>query len=130
MCGMSSRPFPRLLRCWGTANGRGRRLKRPMVAEIDDRLHAERLAPDRSKQTFPASLNELPDGVFVRHPSWGGDAYLVWGNGLFAWSAGGYTRRITRPIARTVEVLTPASTVAVIRAGYVPDIHASATECG
>jgi hypothetical protein len=97
----------------------------PTAGALDDRLHAERLAPDGSKRTFPADLDELPDGVFVRRPG-RGDACLVWGGGLLVWSAGGYTDRIARPAGIEVHVLTPASTVAAIRAGYVPDLHPSA----
>ena len=36
---------------------------------IDDRLHAERVGPDRSKRTHRANLDDLPDGVFV-DPRW------------------------------------------------------------
>jgi hypothetical protein len=94
--------------------------------EIDRRLHAERVGPDRSKWVFEASLGEMPNGVFVRHTDWGEDAYLVWNDGLLAWSAGGYTGRVERPMKAEVLVLTPESTMAVIRAGYNPEIHPSA----
>jgi hypothetical protein len=115
---------------WRTANMRSGTSKRPTVAEIDDRLHGERLAPDRSKLTISASLSEMPDGVFICHAAWGNDALLIHGDSLLAWSPGGYARHMARPRKADVLVLTPASTVATIRAGYVPDIHASATECG
>ena len=98
----------------------------PTAGEIDDGLHAERIAPDRSKRTFPANLDGLPDGVFVRHPGSRDSAWLVWGDGLLAWSAGGYTKRVARPTGVVLPVLTPASTVGAIRAGYVPDVHPSA----
>jgi hypothetical protein len=98
----------------------------PSADEIDNRLHAERVGPVRSKRQFEASLDEMPSGVFVRHPDWGADAYLVWNRGLFPWSAGGYTKRLDRPKKAEVAVLTPESTVAAIRAGYVPEIHPSA----
>src|SRR5437588_4844704 len=38
----------------------------PSAHEIDDRLHGDRVAPDRSKPLFRVSLDELPNGVFVR----------------------------------------------------------------
>src|SRR5438067_6325281 len=50
---------------------------RPTAAEIDDRLHDERVGPDRSKRSFPAALDGLPDGVFVTVEAWGGRASLV-----------------------------------------------------
>jgi hypothetical protein len=115
---------------WTTANTGDAGSKRPTADEIDCKLHAERVAPDRSKRPCRTNLSELPDGVFVRDAAWGEDAYLVRGGGLLVWSAGGYTRRMARPRRADVMVLTPASAVAAIRAGYVPDIHASATGLG
>jgi hypothetical protein len=93
---------------------------------IDDRLHVERVAPDGSQRTHPAVLDGLPDGVFVRHPYREEDTCVVWGHGLLAWSAGGYTTRLPRPTGVEVRVLTPASTVGAIRAGYAPDLHPTA----
>jgi hypothetical protein len=101
--------------------------QRPGADEIDNRLHRERVAPDRSKRLFRAKLEEMPNGVFVRHADWGEDAYLVWNDGLLAWSAGGYTERRKRPKRAEVMVLTPESTVGVICAGYAPEIHPSAS---
>src|SRR5262249_37407186 len=99
---------------------------RPTAQEVDDRLHAERVAPDRSKRSFEAGLGGLPDGVFVAVPAWGGRAYLVRGDSLLAWSPGGYGERRRRPQGAEGKVLTPPSTVAAIRAGYVPEVHPSA----
>ena len=100
--------------------------QRPTADEIDNRLHAERVTSDRLKKAFTADLDDLPDGVFVTLESSGEQAYLVWGGHLLAWSAGGYRERRLRPKDVTVKVLTPPSTVAAIRAGYVPEVHASA----
>ena len=111
---------------WGTAHPGDGGSSRPTANEIDDRLHAERLAPDRSKLTFEAALDGLPDRVFVAVPAWGEQAYLVWGDDLLAWSPGGYRERRRRPKGEEVRVLTPPSTVKAIRAGYVPDLHPSA----
>jgi hypothetical protein len=99
---------------------------RPSADEMDNQLHTERVGPDRTKRLSEANLDELPKGTFVQQASWGDGAYLVWGAELLVWSAGGYTGRIARPKKATVSVLTPASTVAAIRAGYVPDVHPSA----
>ena len=98
------------------------------AATIDDRLHSERLGPDRSKRTFRAKLDELPDGVFVMLDDRGGDAYLIRGDRLLAWSPGGYRERLPRPGGVVVTVLTPRSTVRAIRAGYEPEVHPSASE--
>ena len=71
-------------------------------------------------------LKRWIDGVFVRRANSGEDAYLVWNDGLLAWSPGGYTRRMDRPKEAEVLVLTPESTVAAIRGGYLPGVHLSA----
>ncbi len=90
---------------------------------LDDQLHTERLNPDGSKRVFEANLDDLPDGVFV---TISGIAYLLWKGLLLAWSPGGYQERLPRPKGERVTVLTPRSTVDVIRAGYVPEVHVSA----
>jgi len=96
---------------------------RATVAEIDAVLHAERLAPDRSKRTYTSRLGDLPDGAIVRTDE---GAALLHDRHLLRWSASGYgvPRAITR--SAEVEVLTPRSVVEVIRAGYAPLLHPSA----
>jgi hypothetical protein len=111
---------------WGTASPGDGGSSRPTATVIDDRLHAERIASNRSKRSFLGSLDELPDGVFVTVAAWGEQAYLVWGDRLLAWSPGGYGERRRRPKGEEAKVLTPQSTVGTIRAGYVPEIHPSA----
>ena len=51
---------------------------------------------------------------------------LVWKDQIFKWSPGGYQERRPRPKRVDVSLLTPPSTVAAIRAGYTPEVHASA----
>jgi hypothetical protein len=94
---------------------------------IDSRLHAERITSDGSQRHFETNLDDLPDGVFVTRKAWPERAYLVRGGHLLMWSPLGYVEGITRPAGAAVTVLTPPSTVATIRAGYVADIHHSAT---
>jgi hypothetical protein len=96
------------------------------VDVIDDRLHAERVGPDRSKRTERANFDDLPDGVFVTLGGGNGGAFLIWGDELLAWSPSGYRERRRRPRGKVVTVLTPRSTVNAIRSGYVPEIHPSA----
>jgi hypothetical protein len=96
------------------------------AAAIDDRLHAERVGPGRSKRTFTAEIDRLPDGVFVDLGGPDRGARLIWGGDLLAWSPGGYSNRRPRPGGGMVTILTPISTVAAIRAGYVPEVHPSA----
>ncbi len=102
---------------------------RPTANEIDNRLHAERVAPDRSKRTFTAALDELPDGVFVTGEAFGSRAYMVLGDLLLEWSPAGYKEARHRPKGVIAVVLTPPSTVATIQAGYNPEVHPSALRC-
>jgi hypothetical protein len=111
---------------WAAGNPAGPHAK-PIAADaIDERLHAERVGPDRSKQPFTAHVDELPDGAFIHLGGPDGGACLIWGGHLLDWSAGGYTGRQARPREEVVSVLTPRSTVAAIRAGYLPEVHPSA----
>ena len=114
-------------KAWRTAHPADDRSTK-FAEEIDRQLHAERFTPDRSKGFFLAPLDELPDGVFVTNSAWDERAYLVSGDYLLAWSPGGYSKRRRRPNGEEVNVLTPKSTVATIRAGYVPEIHISAKQ--
>jgi hypothetical protein len=106
-----------------------RRAERARAPAMDDILHAERIGQDRSKATFRARRADIPSGAFVRYQRDGHPAqsYLVVGNHLLAWSPGGYTALVfPSDIADEVEVLTPASIVAVLSAGYRPMLHPSA----
>lgn len=96
------------------------------AVEIDSQLHAERLTPDGSKRLVPATLDDLPDGVFILLPGRERTPFLVWRDGLLLWAPAGYRSRIDRPRGVIVDVLTPELTVRAIRCGYVPDVHPSA----
>jgi hypothetical protein len=112
---------------WARGNADGWPGRVPTAGVMDDRLHAERLGPDGEKRTFEANLDELPDGVFVTGEGLAGRAWLLWKGGLLAWSPGGYSERRPRTrVRRAVSVLTPASTVGALRAGYAPEVHPSA----
>lgn len=113
--------------CWKRAYGVEAGQSRPSADEMDDRLHGERLARDGTKQTFESNLGRLPDGVFVLLPDQPDRAYLIWAGKLLEWTTGGYARGERRKANTRVRVLTPRSTVEVIRAGYVPGVHHSAS---
>jgi hypothetical protein len=110
---------------WKAAHPEARSSRRPTADEMDDRLHTERVGPDRSKRFHPQRLEDLPDGVFVTLPGSEDAAWLVWNDQIFKWSPGGYLERRPRPRRLGVALLTPPSTVAAIRAGYTPEVHAS-----
>jgi hypothetical protein len=111
---------------WRSAHSETTGQSLPTAGEIDTILHRERVGPKRSKRFFQANVDELPNGVFVWRADWGEKAYLVWDDRLLAWTPGGYAERLARPKKSSVMVLTPASTLRTIRAGYVPEIHPSA----
>jgi hypothetical protein len=102
----------------------------PNCAEdMDAVLHADRLegrGVQQRKRTYREQLASLPDGAFIRLD---GSAWLLWGGRLLEWSAGGY--RVRRPLPHAtsrVEVLTPRSLVAVLRAGYQLEVRVSASD--
>jgi hypothetical protein len=111
---------------WSAGNVRSIGQKPIRVKVIDDQLHAERVGADRSKRTYAANLDDLPDGVLVTLAGRDSDAYLIKGGELLAWSPRGYYDRRRKPQNEVVTVLTPESTVNAIRSGYVPEIHHSA----
>lgn len=89
---------------------------------IDRLLHRQRVDRGRRQVVHRATLDELPDGTFVRLE---GLPHLVLGPTLRPWSFAGYGSAVPRP-AGLIEVLTPEATVATLRHGYRPVIHPSA----
>ncbi len=97
---------------------------RPRAAELDARLHAERVDRRTRRQlTRPARAGDLPDGAMVRA---GGQLRLVTGRRLLAWSFAGYADPVPLRPAAAVELLTPPSSVAALAAGYRPLLHPTA----
>ena len=87
------------------------------AVEMDAVLHRARLG-ERGWQACEA----LPDGVFVRVA---GQSFLLLGARMLPYEPAGYGAAVERVRGR-VEVLTPAPTVAVLRAGYRPVLHGTA----
>ncbi len=113
---------------WAKGNGHAPGRGQPSAVEIDDRLHADRLDSVRSKRTWTAQLDELPEGVFITRRGVNEHALLIHGRSLLAWSPGGYRKRMLRTTGELVSVLTPESSVAAISAGFAPEVHPSARE--
>lgn len=121
-CAECNRPKYNAFReTWARANPDWGGKNLPSADELDDILHRERITPAHAKVVYQAELSELPDGVFVRFPG-EPTAYLVLGDKLWAYTPSGYENPVPRPAHATVEVLTPASTVRTIGAGFHPDI--------
>jgi len=88
---------------------------------IDERLHAERLAPPRGVP------GRLPEGVFVLRDD---GPWLVLGDELRRWTPAGYVERLPLETGRAT-VITPPSLVEVLRSGWqgaVPLLHPTAAQ--
>jgi hypothetical protein len=97
--------------------------RRASAMAMDRILHAERL-DGKAKRSRRGELDRLPDGAMI---SLDGDAFAVRGNTLLRWTPDGYSQPRSRPRKIDVDVLTPPSILAVLRRGYVPLWHPSAT---
>jgi hypothetical protein len=93
----------------------------PYAKDMDAQLHRERTGPAE----HPASWDGLPDGVFVATAS--GPAVVV-GDHLAIWDQHDniYREKLPRPKAGVAKVLTPPSSVEILRAGYPVQINDSA----
>ena len=97
--------------------------QRASAVAMDKILHAERL-DGKTKRSHRSKLDTLPDGAMI---SLDGQAFAVRGNRLWRWAPGGYSQSQSRPRGIAVDVLTPPSILTVIRRGYGPLWHPSAT---
>jgi hypothetical protein len=113
------RDYQAFKRAWASAHGG----EVPGVAEIDARLHHDRLIRAGVRRSYQALPAELPDGAMI---DLGGEPFLVYGDRLLAWTPGGYVARPVPVPVDPVTVITPRATVATLAAGYRPVIHPSA----
>jgi hypothetical protein len=109
---------------WRAAQSLPRRL---LAAEMDARLHCERVDRTRRQRTVFRQATGLPDGVMIRQA---GVVGLLAGGKLLRWSFGGYDGRAAPVPTGLTEVLTPPSIIAAIEAGYRPMVHPSAIAAG
>lgn len=97
------------------------------IAAIDSQLHAERLAGGREKNVYEDIVAALPLGAMFEHA---GQPVLLWRQGLFRWSFQGYAPHPEIAADVRVRVLTPASVIRLFAAGWLPDVHPSASLVG
>ncbi|AZO48954.1 MAG: hypothetical protein EOS58_23430 [Mesorhizobium sp.] len=98
----------------------------PRAPMLDKRLHRERLAAGGQPPAVkPEALAALPDGVMVAD---GNAAYALHGGQALRWSFAGYgaPAAFGDLAGRPLRLLTPATTISVLRQGYVPAWHPSA----
>ncbi len=108
--------------CYADAFG----LASPKAPEIDARLHGERLASGgTAKPLSPIDLPALPDGTMIAS---GKRAFALKGRNALPWSFDGYgAPRALSELARLpLILLTPPTTLAVLRQGFQPVWHSSA----
>ena len=96
----------------------------PKATEMDFRLHRERTRRGGGKVAFQARLSDLPDGTMVRQQNPTGNPMLVHKDRLLEWTPGGYVALCDCGDGM-LDVLTPKSSVAVLKAGYRPVLHES-----
>jgi hypothetical protein len=94
----------------------------PKARDVDATLHAERLEGRRKRlHVLTAPAADLPNGAMVLQD---GVPHLILEGLARPWSLRGYGVPVTAQDC--AQLITPRSTVAVLRAGYRPWIHASA----
>ncbi|HEV8065746.1 MAG TPA: hypothetical protein VGP46_12970, partial [Acidimicrobiales bacterium] len=96
----------------------------PWAKEIDRQLHAERLfRGTHRRRLHPMAWSSLPTGTFVSLP---GAPGLVLPEAVVEWTHDGYGTALRRPRSGQATVVTPPSSVAVLRAGYPVQIDPTA----
>lgn len=100
----------------------------PKVDDLDSRLHTQRAASAKRIETLERSeLPGLPDGAMIFD---GHDCFALKGGRALPWRFEGYAEPVSlddvAPDEERVGIVTPAATLAVLRAGYSPAWHPSA----
>ena len=116
--------FNRFREIWAKANPGMAGLARPAATAVDTVLHQERMATGIKSGSFCHSVDNLPDGTFVTDDEQ--NAWLVLKNQLLRWSPAGYEYPAEHAMRYPARVLTPASVVRTLIAGYPIGIHSSA----
>lgn len=103
----------------------GRGAVSPKVGEIDAVLHAERLATGPKALPLDATaISALPDGTMIAAA---GQAFALQAGRALPWRFEGYgLARDPSTLRAPLALVTPPSTVAVLRAGFSPVWHATA----
>ncbi len=106
---------------WAKANPNSAGTPRPAATALDASLHQERIVTSSQAHRHCNSIENLPDRAFVADDEQ--TAYLVLRNQLLRWSPAGYEHPPPRSIRYPVRVLTHASVVRTLAAGYPVSIH-------
>ncbi|HEV7535600.1 MAG TPA: hypothetical protein VGP90_08195, partial [Acidimicrobiia bacterium] len=111
-------------RAYRAAWAEGLGVELPSAKAMNQQLHGERIVRgSHRRRLHRRGWTDLPDATFVVVDD--GPA-LVRGDELVDWTHDGYGRRRRRPGSGSADVVTPPSTVAVLRAGYPVQIDDTA----
>lgn len=95
----------------------------PRAPLIDTRLHEERLASGGSLRPLDRAMFEaLPDGAMIAK---GKRCFAKHRGTLRPWSFGGYGEAAAPGDCAGMKLITPATTIAALRDGYLPQWHPS-----
>ena len=98
---------------------------RPSARDMNRQLHVERIERgSHRRRVHRMCWPELPNGTFVLSDE--GAPQLVIGDTLVSWTREGYGLSSPRPRRGETRVITPPSSVAVLRAGYPLQIDPAA----
>ena len=112
--------YDRWCAAWARAFGAGE-----AAAAMDARLHAARAVPGaRRLRHDGADADDLPEGAMFAH---GGRTFLKHGRAALPFAPDGYGDAVPLPVGM-VAALTNAVARAVIAAGYVPALDATALD--
>ena len=107
--------------------------KPPKHTEMDEMLQEERIGgrarqprtlAARGQRHHDGQFEDLPDGAFVIRET---AAWLIQGNRILRYKPTGYDLVESRPDG-PAKILTPPSTLKVLKADYVPDLHRSVAD--
>ncbi|KIF66918.1 hypothetical protein HY68_34320 [Streptomyces sp. AcH 505] len=97
----------------------------PTAGEMNRLLHNERIHRGTHRRRYhDLAWRDVPEGAFVLTED--GVPALAVDRHLTEWTREGYGRHRERPSAGTAPVITPPTTLAVLRAGYPVQIDESA----
>lgn len=109
---------------WAQANPDLAGGPKPAATVIDAALHAERVSAPEQTLRDCDSLAALPAGTFITDD--GQNAYLWLKQRLLRWQPAGYTAHDHAALQFPASILTAASLVRTLAAGYPVAIHPSA----
>jgi len=108
--------YDKFIRAWRAANCGTDSLT---SGDLDQYLHGDRMTGAGKKRLHSADLAALPNGTFIRWPTDNSNGLsVIAGRAIFAWSPKGYAAPVPRPAHLNVDVVTPASIVRALAAGY------------